>query len=99
MEQQGQAEANAQVAETRRQETRAQAGVTAAAPGTPVHAAVPSTPQAPDPAVLKEMAAAARSGDTQAQQAYRRATVGTMLSQDPEYVRVMAKHNEEYGLS
>lgn len=89
---QTQMKAEAKESESEQQTQKADAGVTATAPGTTPHTAR-DVADGPTQSEILELAAQARtSGDQKDQVRYRDATIGDMLKRDPAFQNMLTQH-------
>ncbi len=96
---QGTLQAEAKVTETERADAKANAGVTASLPGTSPREAKTEDEGYSTQQILELAAKARNSGDQKDATAYRDATIGRMLKADPQFQKMLANHNREYGIS
>ncbi len=96
---QGSLKAEAKITETERADSKANAGVTASQPGTSPRDAKVADEGYTNAQILELAQKARTSGDQKDQKAYRDATIGKMLKADPQFQKMLANHNREYGLT
>ena len=89
-------QAQAKTTEHEQAQAKANAGLAPSSPGTPIHDNTTKDDAPSNEAILK-LAERARNGDIHDQKAYRDATVGRMLKGDPNFQKMLARHNAEMG--
>ncbi len=90
--------AQAKETEPSREQAKAQAGVSSSSPGTPIHESTAQS-EVPTNEEIAILAQRAMKGDIHDQKAYREATTGRMLKNDPNFQKMLQRHEREFGLS
>lgn len=90
--------AQAKTTEHEQAQAKANAGLAPSSPGTPIHDNT-TVDDAPSNENIQMLAARARNGDIHDQKAYRDATVGRLLKNDPNFQAMLKRHNREMGVA